>query len=443
MGGPEALSAGMLLLSLYLGLSPIYRISGVSEADLRLFKTAVIAAGVALVLLPPLIQGRLSLPAGPLGPLGFLGLALLSSPGIVQSPDIALSLMFVADIVYGAAFAWCFFHLAREGMEVHLVLVRALFIMAAFAAIQVAVAIAGAPDIISLCEWDAPVRSPFGAHYTAWSVSLALFLPVAALLPLVTRGVAPAGATLIGTVLAGLLLGAQFLSGGRAGIMASILSIAALFFGRSSRLLALSLAAIVLMAGAALFDEQCSRHLRLERFSLPFVAGADVPNALNSLGTGRLDGYRIAVQSISERPLLGHGLGQVLVEGVHKSSVEIHSLWLKWAVYCGILAPFWFVVMVGATAVKGLHLLTDRRHSSDQRVSTAALLLVLACGIFASLLQPNALIGSFQYTAMWWAAAGILAGLHSTEYGSDDFLGCLNPQWRRSLSRLFCESLVK
>ena len=425
----------MLLLSLYLGLSPVYRIPGLSEEDLLLFKAAVITAGVSLVLLPPLIRGRLTLPAGLLGPLGFLGLVLLASPGLLQSRDHALALMFVADIAYGAAFAWCFYRLAREGRDVNLVLLRALAILAVFAAIHVAVAMASIPGLMSRCEWDPGVRSIFGAHYPAWSMSLALFWPVTVLLPVAARNTSRLSATLTGAALAVLFLGVQFISGGRTGIMASILSVAALTFFRSSRLLALLMAAVVLIAGVALLDEQCSRHLRLERLSLLFAANEDVPRALNTLSTDRLEGYRAAVRSVSERPWLGHGLGQILVEGAHQSSVEIHNLWLKWAVYCGILAPLWFAVMVGATAFKGLRLLADRRQASDQRASIAVLLLVLACGIFASLFQPNALLGSFQYTSIWWAAAGILAGQHAREYGRGEFRKRLNAKWRRRLTR--------
>ena len=428
---PDTLGVAMLVLSLYLGLSPVYSISGVAGAELRLFKSAVIVAGVALVMIPPLIQRRLWLPTGALGPLAFLGLVILSVPGMVQSGDEALAFTFVADIAYGAVFAWCFFHLAREGLDVNIMLVRALVLLAALAAVSVAVAVSSVPDLMSLCEWDEPVHSIFGAHYTAWSMSLALFLPIAALLPSVIRSTAGTSGTLIGIVLAIILLGAQFISGGRAGIAASVLSVAALTLFRTSRIFALAVAAFILMAGVTLFDEQCSKHFRLERISALFAAGEGTPQTLNTLGTGRIEGYRTAMNGISERPLLGHGLGQFVVEGVHQPSVEIHSLWLKWAVYCGVLAPLWFAVMVGGTAYKGLRLLVARRQAPEKRATTAALLLVLACGIFASLVQPSALIGSFQYTAVWWAVVGILAGLYSREYGSGTFLVGRNPGWLR------------
>ena len=287
---PDTLGVAMLVLSLYLGLSPVYSISGVAGAELRLFKSAVIVAGVALVMIPSLIQRRLWLPTGALGPLAFLGLVILSVPGMVQSGDEALAFTFVADIAYGAVFAWCFFHLAREGLDVNIMLVRALVLLAALAAVSVAVAVSSVPDLMSLCEWDEPVHSIFGAHYTAWSMSLALFLPIAALLPSVIRSTAGTSGTLIGIVLAIILLGAQFISGGRAGIAASVLSVAALTLFRTSRIFALAVAAFILMAGVTLFDEQCSKHFRLERISALFAAGEGTPQTLNTLGTGRIRG---------------------------------------------------------------------------------------------------------------------------------------------------------
>ena len=41
------------------------------------------------------------------------------------------------------------------------------------------------------------------------------------------------------------------------------------------------------------------------------------------------------------------------------------------------------------------------------------MLLIVALGLLATLFEPEALLGAFQYTALWWAAAGVLVGLRA------------------------------
>ena len=112
------------LLSLYLGLAPVYHLIG--DKYLHLFKAVLAVAAVAVVLIPPLLSGKLRLPARALGPPGFLALILLSAPGVVQAPAVFLNVMFVMDIGYAAGLMWCFFYLARQGENIPVILTRAL-----------------------------------------------------------------------------------------------------------------------------------------------------------------------------------------------------------------------------------------------------------------------------------------------------------------------------
>ena len=414
----DATLGGMVLFALYLGISPVYRVWGVSETELRLFKGIVLAAAIGAVLIPSLVRGELRLPSGMPGPLGFAGLALLSVPGMVQSVSAPLALEFVVDIGFGASMLWCFFHMVHQGRDVNAVLVGALIVLGGFAATHLLMTIASNPDLSSPCAWTISLRHPFGSHYTGWSVSLALFLPVTVLLLLAAQKpnktwFLPTAATLYL-----LLIGSQFVTRGRIGMVASILTMVALTIFRSSRILALSIMACCLIAGVVLFDESCARHLKIQRLSPLLSTEALNPATLDAIATGRLSGYRAAVRAIAERPILGHGLGQVTVEGVHRPSVEIHNLWLKFAAYCGVLAAIWLAVMVGTIGVRGLSLLKDETREADDRAKSAALVLILGVGLFASMLQPGALIGSMQYTAVWWAAAGTLLGIHSRIHGS-------------------------
>ena len=409
----------MILLALYLGLSPVYRFWVVGEVELRILKGAVLVAGLGAVALTAWLRGDLRLPSEPLGPVGFGALFVLSVPGLVQAAQAELVLQFLVDIAFAAGMLWCFYHLAIQGRDINKVLSGALIILAAFAAIHLAVALAADPDRSGVCDWAPSNQSAFGAHYGAWSVSMALFLPIAVLLPLSAKEIGRRWTVPMASVLACILLGSQFVSGGRAGIIAVVVSVLALTLFRSARVLALSIIAVSIVVGVVLFDDSCSRHLKLDRLSGLTGSSTAEASGLDALGTGRLAGYRVAIKEIVERPLLGHGLGQVVVEGVHRPTVEIHSLWLKWAAYCGVLAPLWFAVMIAVIGLRGLRLLRGSRKKPEGCDRTGVLLLTLFGGLVASLLQPNALIGSMQYTALWWAAAGLLLGNYAAHKSED------------------------
>ena len=424
------------LLSLYLGLAPVYHLPGIGDEYLRLFKAALAVAGVAVVLVPPLLSGRLRLPAWVLGPPGFLALILLSAPGLVQAREMSLSVLFVMDIGCAAAFLWCFFYLARQGENVTVIFVRALVIITALAAVPLVTMLVRIPDSPGPCDLFWEINKGFGSGETQWSISLSLFLPVVVLLMGMVRG---RYAPLINITSAGILLGNLFATGGRTGFLAAAVSLSALAFLRGSRWFALSsLAAGIALIGMAAFDKSCSEHLGLDRLlipavqpttevapktpsssvaSLPPAATTQIITTLDSVSTNRLSIYRIGLNRIAERPLLGHGLKQVLVAGRWKPQIEIHNLWIKWAVYSGILAPLWFAIMIGFILVFAFRLLAAKPDAEEHRAKAVVLTLIVVSGLIASLFEPNILIGSFQYAAIWWAAAGVLIGVYAKERG--------------------------
>lgn len=437
------------LLSLYLGLAPVYHLPGIGNGYLRLFKVALAIAAVAVVLVPPLLSGKLRLPAWALGVPGFLALIFLSTPGVVQAPEVSLNIMFAMDIGFAAGFMWCFFYLARQGENVSAILTRTLVIILPLATVALASALVKIPNWADPCDqlWRPEYSIGFGSSPTQWSISLILLLP--------SIGLLMAGATghraMLGAALAGILFGSQFLTGGRTGFLISAVSIGILAFLQPSRRLALSgVATGVLIAGMIVFSQNqaCSKHIGLDRVLAladvdrppapkPVVRtgpslrprtgpGVDRPSepalspflaSLDTLGTTRFEGYKISLRRIAERPFLGHGIEKILLRGHHKPEVEIHNLWLKWSTYSGILAPLWFAIMVGLILLIALRLVANRDDAPENRFVAAMLGLIVISGLTASMLEPNALIGSFQYTAIWWAAAGALAGIYAKERG--------------------------
>ena len=407
---------GGWLLSVYLGLAPVYQLPGVDGELLRLVKGVLLAGGLAIMLLPPLLERRLRLPGGWLGPVAFLGLFALSTPGLVQARESAMVLTFLKDIALTALFFWCFYRLAREGENVRIILVRAIGIMAALAAVALA------ETLLLWAAYGAPPLDQgrvgihgFGVKPTSWSISLAFFVPLA-LLP-VTASRSWRQLALV-VVVAALLVASQFVSGGRTGLLGSLIAIVTVGLILSgSRWAALSLLAGLLIAGGIVLSRDTfSRHLSVDRLLADpsYAAEEDYwggVTGLEAFSTGRIQGYETALDMIARRPFHGHGLERVLIVTPVGEHIEIHNLWLKWATYGGVLAPLLFAVMAVAIVRDGVGALRAR---GDRRLP-AAMLLIVALGLLATLFEPEALLGAFQYTAPWWAAAGVLVGLRARQ----------------------------
>ena len=134
--------------------------------------------------------------------------------------------------------------------------------------------------------------------------------------------------------------------------------------------------------------------------------------SVNRLFTERFSGYSAGVDRILERPLRGHGLRQVWVEGSLDRTVEIHNLWIKLAVYSGVLPPLVFLGIVMALLLASWRAIGGERAGGANRRLAIAMGIILVLGGIATLFEPNALLGAFHYTALWWAAAGVALGLY-------------------------------
>ena len=122
------------LLALYLGTAPVQWLPGVDYEWVAPAKIVLFVLAVGAVFLGTL-PSRLQLPRGLAGPLGFAALAMLSIPGLAQS-SLALSVGYLADIVYGATMLWCFYNVARlDDAAAKRTLARSAVIIAAFAVV--------------------------------------------------------------------------------------------------------------------------------------------------------------------------------------------------------------------------------------------------------------------------------------------------------------------
>lgn len=388
------------LLSLYLGTAPVRWLPGVDYEVVTRGKVVLFVVALGSVLLSR-SPGRLRLPSGLAGPLGFAGIAALCIPGFVQSTEADVA-GYLADLVYGASMLWCFYNVARaDDVETARLLERSAVLIGVLALIASLAAMAG-------LGWQAPCSvSPlaatgFGCGRTAWSQGIALYVPIM-LVFLFRRDVSVMRRWLY----AGLALGivaAQVGVGGRAGLAASfVVGATMVFFFIPRRWKVLAATAMLLLIAMIAVPTALEEHLRMDRIPAGPVSFDD----LDWFSAGRLGGAVEALGHIAERPLTGHGIGAVDV-GYRGTRVEIHNLWLKWAAYFGVGAPILLLALAFSLLYRARDLV--RLHVLRRSV-VAAGGLILVSGLVISMLTPNAPIGAFQDSAIWWAAAGLIVGM--------------------------------
>ena len=456
------------LLSVYLALAPVYwlpipLIGGHGDDDriaLRLAKYLIIAAGVFIAMAGDWVNARFRFPGLLLGPLGFVLIFVLSLPGVVQAVNLNVAVQFALDIVFAALFMWCFFNVTRRGPGVFVVFKRAFIILVALAAIAAVVVLADADDLYPH-RWVNAFTSGFGDKGSGWSIALALFMPVALMFITTWEGARERAFGLLRGAAAYVIIASQFISGGRAGLLASFTVLLVFMFVRSTRIMAISVAVALVVTVAIFGNSSWGRYLGLHFFPVESVAeqfrvaalpptptptptpamptpvpggaaapvpGSETAEAVRKpselerrtdvFTASRVTTLRRGIEGIQERPFTGHGLrarsmltdrGEVW--GEKPPPVEIHNLWVKWGAYTGLAGPIWMAVIVIAIMRIGAKNLSVAWRLARDRMAAAALFLILVVGAIATMLEPNVLIGSFQLTALWWAAAGSALGM--------------------------------
>ena len=396
--GPLSQAKGWLL-TLYLGTAPVIWLPGlpvdlVAKTKVVLF---VLAVGAIFLAIPP---SRLRLPEGVAGPYGFAGLAVLSLPGFLQS-DRHLVVGYLADIVYGATMLWCFYNVVRLGdTDAKRILERSAVIVAGFALVAFGLATIGT-DLQSPCSVAPFSDTAFGCARTGWSGGVALYLPV--LLVFFFRRDIGIVRRLVFLLLGLGVVAGQMGVGGRGGLVASAVIVAAFtYYFVPTRWKVLGASVALLLAATVTLPQSLQERLRFDRIP-------DNPSSLmdwNNFSAGRVGGLVQAVDYVAERPFAGHGLGTVSVEYA-TNRTEIHNLWLKWAAYCGVLAPLFFLTIVVALLRRARHAIAVA--VEDRSVVVVAGLTLIA-GLVLSMFEPGAPFGTFQNNALWWAAAGVILG---------------------------------
>lgn len=409
--GVTGVASGMLMklaaisLALYLGIAPIYWLPGVPLEALRLVKWLLISFSTVLVWLLAMSSGVLSVPRGPLGPAAMAILVAACYPGMMQS-EYTAAVSRMADLLLGIIVIWTVFNLLRTKQVTGRIIGIPVVIMLIACSITLlaGIGLLSQGRFISPADFgSSPVSATgFGARRTGWSNGVALVMPAAlwwGSRVFVTRRARVFGVLLVVAI----LMGAQIVVGGRAGLLASVVVLAVL--GRP--LLSMTGTAVVALSsfGAVVV----LRQFAVEQLRINRLQSGSLYTAIDGFSAGRLAMYVEGLQLFSERPLLGHGFGSYELQAFDG---ELHNVWLRLLVEAGPFLPLVFggIVLTAlfrvrrtAHAVRGRYM--SGLGSDDGSVAFAVYATLLA-GVVVSMFEPAAPLGSFQASAVWWVALG-------------------------------------
>src|SRR5690625_1047680 len=170
----------------------------------------------------------------------------------------------------------------------------------------------------------------FGGLRTGWSNGLSLYIAFSLAWVYSKDSLIKFNRSLLAITMAGTIFISQYMVGGRAGLLASLVSLVVLahyLIPPANRVLVYVIfsAVVVAAAGQAVYE-----HLRIDRLISDESMDVDT---LDHFSANRITTYRFAFKRISEKPVFGHGFGNVKVAG----GSEIHNVWLKHGAVAGLL----------------------------------------------------------------------------------------------------------
>jgi len=410
------------LLAAFLAQGPVHWLPGVPAGALRMLGWLLMLLAVGLVFAAALKAGRPPFPRGLLGPVGFIGLAVLWIPGLLQAPGIAEAADFVITLGSSAILFWCLYCIARQGDVVWAIFRRAALIIVVLAALAMANQFSGELLWPNLGRWQHKGGGVhfggFGPRSSAWATGLVLFLPASALwlIAPTLKSLAMRRALSLGCCL--VILVGQLASVGRNTFLAAALVLIALLRLRFSRWLGtVILMTLLLGVGSVCLTQDCGSSLQAGDLSVAAeaIAEGEPEDAVVAVGaadqfmTRRLVGYFLGFGEFAASPILGNGLETSVQINIFREPAQIHNLWLRWSVETGILAPLLLLLLLLRLLRAGSDVRRDELRPEAERHGTALLMLVVWSGLLLTLLEPT-LLGVHAF-AIWWAAAGALAGI--------------------------------
>ena len=409
------LSVQILLLGLYFGLAPVYWLPGISISSLRAVKFVLIALGLSVVYSKSMLLSKPIFPSGMVGPLGLMFLLISAFPAFLLAPTNSIILSNLLEYFMGFIVLWCFYLIQKHEGDNFILYKISVFLILIFSVLTVVNFMTGIPKLYAPVEFiEKPLWvAGFGAGRTGWSNGITYYAVISLCFAFTSSRKSVRFVYLAAFM--GIFL-SQLIAAGRAGILVSIVApILFLILLKKWRLvLVMSLVLIVLVvyAGGMLTDS-----LRFNRLLTSEVTMKQIDH----FSAGRISGYLFAIDLATKEPLFGYGFGheKVKYETQFESGKEIHNLWLKLLVEGGIFLPLSFLMFSSYVLIKINRNVKYLLITSANNVEFVALYCVFISGIIISMFEPNALIGSLQVSAIWWAAIGSLLGLIDHRRGNN------------------------
>lgn len=225
----------------------------------------------------------------------------------------------------------------------------------------------------------------FSTTRTGWSSGLACFSVFMIWRFLETQS----KARLIFLVCAVLIMFSQLSSGGRGGLLGSVLgSVALLVYYRKFALILAGFVAINLFV--VVMQDELRSHLRFDRIG-------DSSQKVD-FTSGRAEQYGLAFDLIKTPRDLFFGLGPKGYEEEFERigiGFEIHNVWLRLFVEYGLLLPVFILGFIVNSVLVYLR-------KNKKVKGSAAPAVVLMAGMVPTVVEPNAIVFSYQNYLLWW-----------------------------------------
>lgn len=142
-----------------------------------------------------------------------------------------------------------------------------------------------------------------------------------------------------------------------------------------------------------------------ERFVRNFDETGDLFTRLNTMSTGRLEGYVRGLEHFAESPLFGKGPldAKVIVKDVQE--VSVHNIWIRQLAEAGIIGfiPL-FLLTVQIVSMSFRRADATKSHPTNRGAQWPDTRMVILCGLTIAMVEPSAVIGSFNANAVTWLA---------------------------------------
>lgn len=404
MNSNKKLKLLFLLLCIYLATSPVYWLPSVPYTMFKPIKIAIISLVIIIFLWKFFISRYRKLELPYLLSFPIIVLIILLLPFLYVSVDsgkgLGESFNYYLNILFGFLTALMVYN------NYNLFSTKKWLYIIPF----ITVVLISIPPftnfVFNYPEWKVPVKaenyfdeflwySGFNFSRTGWSVSLSLFVPLA-LLVFNEKKKLKSTHFLLFIILISPIIAAQAVSGGRGGLLASLISVFILFiiyFG--AKYLVLFIFAAYMLAKE--FKEDIFIAMRIYD-----VSGKS--NTIEDISSYRLSQFRFFDEIVLEQPLFGWGF-KGSEAGILKytgNAFEMHNSSLRVVIDHGMIFGTIIIILLLFIIYSSFVLLKNKKTPRIVHVNSCILISVLV----ASMFEPNVIFGGFQLCAFWWVALG-------------------------------------